>query len=651
MPHSLPLRKALSLLFCLLSLVGCASTPDAELGAWDEVELDGRARADGFAPVSRQSDYLERVVYGDRLHVDVRVANLGLEKEVGLRASFDGGEWRDFAGSYVEPMDAEGRFERWHVTAAPSGPWGTVRFAVYYRDFASHTVYWDNAGGSNYQLESRAAVSLGSATLDHGSLSIALRVDNRTYQKDCGARLTGDGWRNVRDVRASYVGPASEPGFERWELAANAADEGLAFLGNAAVVEYALFCSFDGAEAIWDNNGGANHRLYRTRPVTPQWTAAFEGAQDMTIADDGSVFVLSGEGQAGWPRRWVSSYGADGAWRFVYAFEHSIDRMEWVEAEELLVVGATLPSGERRWIGLSRDGAAKWSVDGALELFVRGESASYLVGSAGAAVVGQTRPIIVGPAGGCSGLPVISPRGLLFCATSTGTAAYDVSSGAHRFDLGAELPFAADAAGRSISVSADRSTFVGRDATGAVTWTREGLFVTADPYGGIGRACSNHGAGSVAVWLNQNPSPSYPDDQHFVGGVDIATGAELFRLEEGAHAYAPCPDDDGNFYYAPSYQRYARQLTRVTQSGERAQINLGLMGALLDARPDGRLVVREWEYWPNDRPRLRVLDADLGELYARNLSMTPQQGPALIALGGARRVVSFAFGALEALDL
>jgi hypothetical protein len=98
----------------------------------------------------------------------ILVNNLSFAKEVGVRYSTDGGAtWRDTQGSFAGGA-ADGVFvglgaEVWRFKTQElnlDGASPEFHFAVFYRDFATGSVFWDNNFGQDYRLNKADGTTL-----------------------------------------------------------------------------------------------------------------------------------------------------------------------------------------------------------------------------------------------------------------------------------------------------------------------------------------------------------------------------------------------------------------------------------------------------------------------------------------------------------
>jgi hypothetical protein len=226
----------------------------------------------------------------------------------------------------------------------------------------------------------------------------------------------------------------------------------------------------------------------------------------------------------------------------------------------------------------------------------------------------------------------------MFCLDASSTIrSFDLKTGAQGPSYSEGWPFAASDAGSLVAVSTDRSTLIGYAPTGQEKWRQKNLFVAVDTQYGSGTVCANHAHGDVAVFLNQLPGGGTNDD-HYVAGIDVATGAKAFKNLTSNYTQSPCAAADGAFYYRPGYEHYGRTLLRVDKAGVETSINLGLNGQLFGILADGRTLRRDWAYYPSDKGRVVVTNGKGEELFSASF-FDGQPSTHLAALVGDHLVV------------
>lgn len=248
--------------------MSCAVTPDDDGTGSDS--FGAQAVPNAAEGVRWMRDTLTEAASGVSVGVEVAVQNLGYEKHVGVHYSVDGGPWRDVEGRYV--ARGVGTTEAWRVELTPGRTWTAVEYAVFYRDPSSGRVFWDNNRGANFRVEREAPVHRADDALSGNTFTIDVDVKNLAYQKACQATVTGDGWMSTSNAMGAYVGPAARAGYERWRFTLDGAVYGSSFVSRAAVIEYALSCTFGNGESTHaDNNRGQNYRWSRGPAPVERW--------------------------------------------------------------------------------------------------------------------------------------------------------------------------------------------------------------------------------------------------------------------------------------------------------------------------------------------------------------------------------------------
>ncbi|MBI5533360.1 MAG: hypothetical protein HY898_11625 [Deltaproteobacteria bacterium] len=635
MRRSLP---NLLLLSCALSCSACAMNPadtDADPSAGTlESPL---SYPDTAASVRFESDRVRQDTAGTFLEVTFVARDLGPGKSAGIRAQVDGGSWSDAAASLVE--SAGGGWDRWRVSLRPAAGWVRAEYAIFVLDGKGGS-YWSNNSAHNFVARTDAVVHRTSDKLESGKLSIELDVQNLAYEKQCSAAVTGDGWVSVNYFNAGYVGQTSRPGFEAWRLEIDLANsQSYGFNGKAASYEYAVSCSMAGA-SYWDNNNSTNFRRDRVTLPVLDWKTDFSGAAAVAVAGDGTTFVLSSG-------RWISGYSSTGQWLFAKQAPADLTALTWLESSGLLVGRAAGGNASVTWVALDKQGAQQWSTNAALTELVRGTGADYLVGLAGGARIDKTSPNVIAPAGGChpgndttgsTAFPIVSRSGRMFCLDAASKIrSYDLATGAPGVTYPEGWPWAASDAGSLVVVSTDRTSLIGYSPSGQEKWRKKNLYVGVDTQYGSGTVCANHAHGDVAVFLNQLPGGGTVAD-HYVSGIDVATGNQAFKNLTSSYTQSPCAAADGAFYYRPGYEHYGRTFLRVDKTGVETSVNLGLNGQFFGIFADGRILRRDWAYYPNDKGRVVVSNGKGEELFNASF-FDGQPSTHLAALQGDHLVV------------
>lgn len=617
--------------------MSCAVTPDDDGTGSDS--FGAQAVPNAAEGVRWMRDTLTEAASGVSVGVEVAVQNLGYEKHVGVHYSVDGGPWRDVEGRYV--ARGVGTTEAWRVELTPGRTWTAVEYAVFYRDPSSGRVFWDNNRGANFRVEREAPVHRADDALSGNTFTIDVDVKNLAYQKACQATVTGDGWMSTSNAMGAYVGPAARAGYERWRFTLDGAVYGSSFVSRAAVIEYALSCTFGNGESTHaDNNRGQNYRWSRGPAPVERWRAEFRNGVDVAAAPDGRVFVVSSDG--GSARRWITGYAADGRFAFTRELDADVLSVAYSAATAGPLAKLSAATGTR-WVALDADGRTRWDLTADLPIMVTRASGEYLLGRAGAARLGTARPSVVGPATGCDETPVLSADGTLYCSGASNVVSFRVPTRAAGRTFPVGVPWGVADDGTVLIMGADRRTLTGYSSAARRLWQKTSIYVAWDSQYGYGRACTNHVANGFAVVLHQDPAG--PSSSSAAIGIDARTGVERFRVADQRYASNPCPEADGHFYTQQSYQRYGRSIERYRRDGAFESVNLGFSGMLMGVLADGRIVRREWPYYPADRARIVVTRSDLTESFSQTIEGAPTSGALLAALSGPRLVV-YARGAV-----
>jgi hypothetical protein len=514
-------------------------------------------------------------------------------------------------------------------------------YAVYYRDLETGAVYWDNNGQHNYALESGAVVHRTGDALAQGVLSIDLEVKNLSPEKQCTAVLTTDGWVHNAWLNGAYVGAAARSGYEHWRVSVDTTAQapwGLSW--DSAVWEYAVSCRQNDTEA-WDNANQNNYRFERVPQPDITWQTKFDGASAMAVAGDGTTFVLSGA-------RWVTGYQPDGKWAFSREAKRDVTRMDWLDGAGILLLqfsGGTDVS----WQAMGKNGAELWESAVGLQQLTRSAAGEYLAGGPGGAVLGTSAPKPVGPKEQCdvswdsSGIysvANVSPQGLMACRALAGKVeVWDLGSGLKKSTLPDGHVFGVSDAGEVVLLDSTRSTMTAYGSSGAKLWSRSGLVVAPDTQYGFGAVCTNHVAAGEVVLYHRDPQTAA---NSYVAGIELATGKDVFHTPSPEHAMHPCAAADGNFYQTPASEHYGRTRVRITPAGKITRFDIGMNGALLDVRTDGRLLRRQWAYYPSDAGRIVLTDVGMREVFSASFSgsagtfTAAMNGPHLVVAGPGR---------------
>ena len=194
------------------------------------------------------------------IYVRVKVRNLAFDKQVRLHFRADS-QWSD------ADLDWTANYGSYDVFSAARAPY-TNEFAVSY--YVGGRTYWDNNDSRNYSVPNFRSAVGGRVMLRRARLtgfaafqtnvSGTLFVENLSFRKKVGIRLSPDGGASWVDVDARYVGVASEGSnvalgpVEQWDYTSPVFNTG-------AYVLAAYYSNLETGEWYWDNNFGQDYRL------------------------------------------------------------------------------------------------------------------------------------------------------------------------------------------------------------------------------------------------------------------------------------------------------------------------------------------------------------------------------------------------------
>ncbi|MGA8054539.1 MAG: hypothetical protein WCA12_11905 [Burkholderiales bacterium] len=210
--------------------------------------------------------------------VKVKVANIAFAKDVAVMYRGVDGLWKDRPLVWLV---SGGDYDVFHG----SGPY-TEEFALRYS--VGGNTYWDNNHGANYHLTNLRNASGDNVMLNRatarrgvqagGGFTFAtswiegeIYVNNLSYAKEVGVRLSADGGATWADTFAVYHGPASEAtyvsttGVEVWKFKSpelNLDERSPVFL--LAV----FYRRLDSGDVFWDSNFARDYKLSKADGVT-----------------------------------------------------------------------------------------------------------------------------------------------------------------------------------------------------------------------------------------------------------------------------------------------------------------------------------------------------------------------------------------------
>ncbi len=254
----------------MMAAIWTASCSVAET-AVDQASLDGVALTEttgiGTETVKMVSaKSLIHYRYGQSQYVrtfNIRVKNIAYNKVVKVRHQKADGSWTDLNASYIG--GAGNGYELWQATYSYTGssmPLGT-KFAVFYT--VNGQTYWDNNGGSDFNLKQGDGVLLGKNvkvlaqnSFKSGSqIVVNIDLQNVAYNKTVEVWYSTDNWSSSKKVNASYqsywyegyanVKSPNQAGVERWmaTIPASSAKFYIKYVANGS--------------SYYDNNYGWNY--------------------------------------------------------------------------------------------------------------------------------------------------------------------------------------------------------------------------------------------------------------------------------------------------------------------------------------------------------------------------------------------------------
>lgn len=203
--------------------------------------------------------------------VSAKVQNLGFAKEVALRYQA-GGSWNE------RPLAWEENFGDYDLFSLNDNTLLLSRFVLRYS--VNGQTFWDNHDGSDYRLDvlhpntvgGNVALNLAQAhqgTEAGGGFVFTtswvegeIFVNNLSYHKKVGIRLSSNGWQSYEDTQASFSGVAPVytglSQVERWKFKTPVynLDQTVPFF------RFALFYqNLDTGDWFWDNNFSQDYTL------------------------------------------------------------------------------------------------------------------------------------------------------------------------------------------------------------------------------------------------------------------------------------------------------------------------------------------------------------------------------------------------------
>jgi hypothetical protein len=211
--------------------------------------------------------------------ITAKVRNIAFAKTVVVHYTPDDSTWKDF------PLAFAAHYGDYDLFAGEVGE-QVVQFVLRYT--VDGQTFYDNNAGYNYRLLSTLAVVGGNVTLYAAKARVGqqagggfvfttswlegeILVNNLSYVKAVGVRLSADGGATWHDTPATYVGTQTSdgrfigPNAEAWKFKTPELN-----MNNAAAeFRFAVFYR-NGAtgETFWDNNFGQDYKVNKADGTT-----------------------------------------------------------------------------------------------------------------------------------------------------------------------------------------------------------------------------------------------------------------------------------------------------------------------------------------------------------------------------------------------
>lgn len=207
--------------------------------------------------ISRKTTSTQHLVF------QLRVANLGYDKQVDVIWRGEDGIWRTLSATYLYARgDGQECWQARTTLRAKAGqplP-GTIQFAL--RLCCGDEEHWDNNQGQNYTSRADTGIDLAppiklqnlsfSSRLEEGQQWVNINVAvNLSFAAD-GVMVywTADNWQHSRKTACHHTKQTKRAGAQIWATRIK--------VGDAFRLQYAVVCE-NSRQRFWDNNGGSNY--------------------------------------------------------------------------------------------------------------------------------------------------------------------------------------------------------------------------------------------------------------------------------------------------------------------------------------------------------------------------------------------------------
>jgi hypothetical protein len=204
--------------------------------------------------------------------ISVKVKNIAFAKDVAVHYTPDGNVWKDF------PLAFSSHFGDYDIFSGTVNEQVT-QFVIRY--FASGATFFDNNAGQDYRFASTLAAVGGNVILNHAKarrgtqagggftfttswLEGEILVNNLSFAKDVGVRLSVDGGMSWHDTHGSFAGQNTSDsifvgaGAEVWKFKTPE----LNLDSSSPEFRFAVFYrNLATGEVFWDNNFGQDYKV------------------------------------------------------------------------------------------------------------------------------------------------------------------------------------------------------------------------------------------------------------------------------------------------------------------------------------------------------------------------------------------------------
>lgn len=204
--------------------------------------------------------------------VSVKVKNIALSKSVTVHYTTDNNSWKDF------PLSFSLHFQDYDIFNGEVNE-QLSQFVIRY--FVNGETFFDNNSGKNYHISSTSAVigknvilNLATAKIGHQSgggfvfitswLEGEILVQNLSFAKEVGVRMSVDGGITWNDINGIYAGAMTSDGkiiglaAEVWKFKSPE----LNYDHSSAEFRFAVFYrNLDNGDVFWDNNFGQDYKI------------------------------------------------------------------------------------------------------------------------------------------------------------------------------------------------------------------------------------------------------------------------------------------------------------------------------------------------------------------------------------------------------